>query len=70
MKKYNLGNKNDMKKFGKELNRLTEAAAIKAMKNRTFKIECPNCEASVYVKIGRNICSSCGQEINFQLDNR
>ncbi|UTH13322.1 hypothetical protein [Macrococcus equipercicus] len=64
-KKYNLGNKRDMDKFFKELEKDVKKQAEKNIRNSTLEIPCPNCGEKVKVSFrqGKGKCPKCGVSI-------
>ncbi len=56
---YELGNKSDMKRFMKDL----EKEVIKDIESQLKNYRCPSCGHRFSAEIGENVCPSCHQEI-------
>lgn len=67
-KTYKLNSKSNMKKFETDLMNDILSKAEADLYQRSYDIKCPNCNAPISAKPGRNFCSICGEEINLNLD--
>ena len=46
----------------------TDEDIQKELKMSIFKITCPRCNSKVAVRVGRNRCPACDNEIDFSVD--
>ncbi len=69
-KKYNIGNKNDMKKFMKNVEKKVYSSAESGVKNSTHTIECPKCKTSkkISFKNGVGKCPTCRSSIDLDIN--
>lgn len=67
-KKYNLGNKSDMRKFSKDLENTVIDKAKRIAVNSVFDILCPHCNNSISAPAGKSLCTYWGKEINVKLN--
>ncbi len=67
-KKYNLGNKSDMNKLMKDIEKQIKDDAKHQLKLQKYDITCPHCQAPVSVYAGKSNCPFCKEEIDLKLD--
>lgn len=63
-KKYNLGNKSDMKRFEQDIMNKVHSIAEDTVMSNGCEIECPHCHKKVSVPNGFSYCPKCHGAIN------
>lgn len=69
-KKYDLLNKSDMRKFQNDLEKTVMNEAKSAALKGKYDTTCPHCKKDIVVRVGKNSCPYCHNEIDFKLDVR
>lgn len=67
-KNYDISKKSDMRRFEKDLKKKAVDLARDSAKKQSFDTHCPNCEESISVTVGKNICSHCKETIDLKLN--
>lgn len=67
-KKYNLGNKSDMRRFERDLNKSVQNMTINALRSQAITIECPYCKRSFSACSGSNTCPYCRRSVDLKLN--
>lgn len=67
-KNYNLGNKSDLRRFKKDLNKTVQNMAVNALQSRSITVTCPHCKKKFPAHSGANTCPFCRRSVNLQLD--
>lgn len=68
MANYDLGNKNDMNKFMRDIERDLTQQVKKDALVKNYDIDCPHCSENVSVPVGKSLCPKCSEEIDLKLD--
>ncbi len=70
VKKYRAGNKNDMKKFMKNVEKQVYSSAESGVKNTTHTVECPKCKTSKKIRFKKGVgkCPTCHSRIELDLN--
>lgn len=69
-KKYNLGNKSDIKHFKEDLMGKVHSIVEDTVMERDVEIECPHCHKKVSVPKGFSYCPKCHGAINTDIKVR
>lgn len=67
VKKYDMGKKSDMNKFGRDLMNSVSEQTLKALHNVPIQIKCPSCQSEFCATAGPNKCPHCGATVNLDL---
>lgn len=65
-KTYDLGNKADMRRFERDFEKAALDVAKAKIQKEGFDYECPFCERTITVKLGKNECPYCENVINIE----
>lgn len=68
MKKYNLGNKSDLRRLQKDIEAKAKGIAENAARSKAYTVECPHCHRSVTISPESPICPECRKLIRVQLN--
>lgn len=67
-KNYNLGNKSDMSRLERDLNKSVQNMAVNALQSKTISVACPRCKRNFSAHSGTNTCPFCRRPVNLKLD--
>lgn len=67
-KKYNISSKSDMRRFERDLTNKVQSLATETLQKQTYDVTCPHCQATFGAQSGRNICPSCRNNVDLNLN--